>query len=597
MIIKNFKFTDVTIQSKDPANPAVLTDLYVRDSSGLNFRDLELFVDPDKIIYSHQVYGSSDIHFDKLNVHGTMNGTPHGDKVGLMIRKSTDVSVSNSEFQQLWHGISFLDSKGVVIANNKFHDIQTDGVRGGGTSDIKVINNSFTDFYPAAGDHGDAVQFWTTGTSSIARDIEVSGNVITRGQGGIIQGIFFRDQVGDLPFDNVTIANNLVAGAMYNGIAIQGGTNVKVTGNTVAAYADMDSWIRLEKVDMGLLADNKAFKYVNISSSGISEINNATIGRVIDAEALLQYYLAGESIAPALEPEVVLKTVVGTDGDDRLSVLGDGFDTVVEAGAGNDVLTGGAGRNVLVGGTGHDIYIIKDLDDEVRENAGEGTDTVWASVNYVLSSNVEVLRLTGDARVGTGNELDNRLVGTAFGDTLSGLAGNDRLQGGAGDDTLFGGIGHDELLGDDGSDDLQGEAGDDRLLGGNGTDHLSGGEGIDHLEGGAGADILSGGAGADRFFYRIEHLSDGSIDTITDFSPAEGDRISLSAIDADRTTGIDDKFVFIGTESFSGKAGELRYEVKDGQTFVTGDTNGDKEADFTIHLAGSKSLAAIDFDL
>jgi hypothetical protein len=87
------------------------------------------------------------------------------------------------------------------------------------------------------------------------------------------------------------------------------------------------------------------------------------------------------------------------------------------------------------------------------------------------------------------------------------------------------------------------------------------------------------------------------VDTILDFSSAEGDKISLSTIDANRLTAIDDKFVFIGTQVFQGKAGELRYEVKDGSTYVYGDTNGDKIADFAIRLVGSKSLLATDFDL
>ncbi len=64
-----------------------------------------------------------------------------------------------------------------------------------------------------------------------------------------------------------------------------------------------------------------------------------------------------------------------------------------------------------------------------------------------------------------------------------------------------------------------------------------------------------------------------------------------------RSRAINDKFVFIGTNGFAGKAGELRYEVKNGATWVTGDTNGDKVADFTIRLAGSNTLSGTDFDL
>jgi serralysin len=37
-------------------------------------------------------------------------------------------------------------------------------------------------------------------------------------------------------------------------------------------------------------------------------------------------------------------------------------------------------------------------------------------------------------------------------------------------------------------------------------------------------------------------------------------------------------------EEFSGKAGQLRYEKARSDTYLSGDINGDKVADFTIHL-------------
>ena len=58
-------------------------------------------------------------------------------------------------------------------------------------------------------------------------------------------------------------------------------------------------------------------------------------------------------------------------------------------------------------------------------------------MNYTLTANVEALYLVNNARVGTGNALDNALYGTNFSDTLSGLDGNDVLKGYAGDDTLL----------------------------------------------------------------------------------------------------------------------------------------------------------------
>ncbi len=108
-----------------------------------------------------------------------------------------------------------------------------------------------------------------------------------------------------------------------------------------------------------------------------------------------------------------------------------------------------------------------------------------------------------------------RLTGTADDDTLSGQAGDDVLLGNGGDDTLSGG--------DD--DDSGAASGDDDLYGGSGNDTLYGDGGNDELYGDGGADSLTGGTGADTFVFAA---GDGA-DTITDFTPEEGDRIDLSA--------------------------------------------------------------------
>jgi parallel beta-helix repeat protein len=613
VVLKGLKFSDVTVQSKDAGRPAVLQDLLVRDSSGLTFRGLEFNVDPAKPLNSFQVMKSSDIHFDRLHVHGTLNGNPADDKVGLMIRESKDVSITNSEFQQLWHAVSFLDNQKLVITGNKFHDLRTDGIRGGGTSDVLISKNSFTDFYPADGDHPDAIQFWTTNTTTAASNIVITDNLVTRGNGGIMQGIFLRDQVGTLPFENVTIANNLVVGGMYNGISVQGSSNLKIENNTVVALPGMKSWIRVDNSDVVLSSGNESLLYVYNNAKRLTEIGNQKNGYAQDGgKAAVTEWLkdnAGaakalsapigtapaETLMAVVEPAFA-KTVTGTAGADRLSVVA-GTGTLVEAGDGDDVLTGGAGTNRLIGGAGNDTFIVKQKGDQVVEAAAGGTDTVWSSIDYTLGDNVENLRLTGDARSGTGNELDNRINGTAFADRLAGLAGNDVLTGGEGSDTLFGGDGADELFGQEGDDELHGDAGNDKLFGASGADRFFGGAGDDWLEGGLGADLLSGGAGADKFVYRSEDLGDGSVDRILDFSAAQGDKIVLSMVDANRVTAVNDKFAFLGTKAFSGVAGQLRYEMKDGGAYVSGDTNGDKIADFTIFVANVSSLAASDFVL
>jgi polygalacturonase len=123
----------------------------VRDSSGLTFKNLEFAVDPSKPLNSFQVYGSKNIKFEGLDVHGDVSVHPKDAKLGLMIRASENVTVTNSEFHHLDMGVAHLDSKGLVITDSRFHHISVDGIRGGGSSDVLIKGNHFTTFLPAPG--------------------------------------------------------------------------------------------------------------------------------------------------------------------------------------------------------------------------------------------------------------------------------------------------------------------------------------------------------------------------------------------------------------------------------------------------------------
>lgn len=162
---------------------------------------------------------------------------------------------------------------------------------------------------------------------------------------------------------------------------------------------------------------------------------------------------------------------------------------------------------------GDDFYVVDDPADTVTELAEEGTDLVRSTISYTLGSNVENLTLVGTAPLtGTGNALDNALIGNDGNNVLSGGAGDDSLNGGAGADSLIGGTGNDLYTIDNVGDvvvELAGE-GVDRVrssisytLGDNvenlsllGSNALSGtGNALDNLiTGNAGSNSLSGGA-------------------------------------------------------------------------------------------------------
>ncbi|MER0044607.1 calcium-binding protein [Pseudomonas sp. MGal98] len=147
-------------------------------------------------------------------------------------------------------------------------------------------------------------------------------------------------------------------------------------------------------------------------------------------------------------------SISGDDGNDELHGLG-GDDTLdggagddrLFGGAGNDRLIGGLGNDSMEGGAGDDIYQVDSLDDVVIESAGAGIDTIESSISLTLGTHIENLLLTGTTAInGTGNALDNLLIGNEAANRLSGGAGADRLTGGAGNDTLSGGAGNDTYV-------------------------------------------------------------------------------------------------------------------------------------------------------
>ncbi len=147
--------------------------------------------------------------------------------------------------------------------------------------------------------------------------------------------------------------------------------------------------------------------------------------------------------------------LLGLEGNDNLQ--GKGGDDLLDGGAGDDTLDGGSGMDRLSGGAGNDTYIIDDDLDQIFENANQGINTVKASINYTLPTNVENLTLVLDSDInGTGNDLSNIITGNDGHNFLRGLRGDDTLVAGGGFDVLEGGDGLDTLIAWDGYDTLKG---------------------------------------------------------------------------------------------------------------------------------------------
>ena len=236
----------------------------------------------------------------------------------------------------------------------------------------------------------------------------------------------------------------------------------------------------------------------------------------------------------------------------------DGLSSLNAFGSGNDVLRAvGGGAETLEGGKGDDQYLVDSIDDVVIEGPDSGYDTVFTNVSYTLNGGSFVESLSTQTHSGTdpinliGNFHDQLIIGNFGNNVLNGNGGVDTLIGLFGDDVYVVGNAAAQIIEADGQGFDVAFAGTSYALGagvsvevlasqtaadtaamnlsGNAfAQTVIGNAGANVLDGGAGSDTLVGLGGADTFAFSTAPGA-GNVDTIQDFSAAQGDTIQLAA--------------------------------------------------------------------
>ncbi len=375
--IANTHFTNgVTITSQDASHPALIDGLAVLSSSGLNFSNIEVSTKgvPANVGVAVRVQNDSHLTFNGLSVHGSLDNNPANDVNGMLVLNSQNVQVSNSTFHDLANALTQTGDNNVTITHNTFSYIRSDGVDGGGSSNVVVSYNSFSNFFPASNpEHPDAIQFWTTNETSEASNITISNNNISVGVGQPTQGIFVTDQIGD-HYHNVTITNNTVSGEAANGITAMNVDGLVLQGNTVTSPAGTQA-AQLSKIWLNTdssvtMTSNNAPTYDLNNLTDFSQSSNKVAG-VAQTSVI---YSAVTTNLSVLSDKLVLtgstqinggasengSTVVANNAGDRLYGWG-GNDTLI-GGSGNDALIPRGGNDILTGGGGGDTFQIGTTD-------------------------------------------------------------------------------------------------------------------------------------------------------------------------------------------------------------------------------------------
>ncbi|WP_018045660.1 calcium-binding protein [Methylobacterium sp. 88A] len=484
-----------------------------------------------------------------------------------------------------------------------------DVMRGGAGDDVYVVDSAGDQVIEAADEGNDTVR--SSVTYSLGTNVE---NVVLTGTAAI-------DATGNEGANSLTGNNGdnrLDGGAGNDTLSGRGGNDVLVGGtgaDTMRGGTGNDIYV----------VDDAGDRVIELSREGNDTVRSSidyTLGANVERLVLTG---AGDLDGTG---NALSNALYGNGGDNTLR--GEGGNDILFGKGGNDRLDGGTGNDTLHGGLGDDTYFVDRVGDKIVELPGEGNDTVYASVSYSLSANVENLVLRGTGNLsGFGNDLDNAITGNDGNNRLSGGAGDDVMTGRGGNDTLLGGTGADTMRGGTGNDTYVIDNAGDRAIeqpgegfdtirstvshtmeantekmvlsgtanlvanGNAGNNEIYGNAGDNTIYGGDGRDLLYGRAGADTFVFKNVTDSDvaiGGRDIVKDFDFAAGDRIDLSAIDANSGLAGDQGFQFVGTQAFSGEAGELRMKFGGGNTLLQGDTNGDGAVDFAVLLQGHHVL-------
>ena len=248
--------------------------------------------------------------------------------------------------------------------------------------------------------------------------------------GGAGNDTYVVDNTGDITTEAASAGTDTVVSSLtwtlatnLENLTLSGTANINATGNTLANVITGNNGDNV--ISGGAGADtmigglgNDTY-LVDVATDIVTEGLNAGTD------------LVNSAVTHTLGANVENLTLTGTT---AINGTGNGLD---------NVLSGNSGVNVLTGGAGNDTYIVGTGDTTI-EAANAGIDSVQTAIAWTLATNVENLTLTGSGAVnGTGNTLDNVLIGNTGANTLTGNAGNDTLNGGAGADTLIGGAGND----------------------------------------------------------------------------------------------------------------------------------------------------------
>jgi Ca2+-binding RTX toxin-like protein len=457
---------------------------------------------------------------------------------------------------------------------------------GAGDDTLYTSSNTFAEAY--GGDGNDTIYAHGTIYGGAGNDTIV------------IQASYYGGRVfGEDGDDDITASpwGSLIGGGAGADV-LRGGAGVDIL-SSAGLIANAYTSLQIPDWDMGLEHDTLtgeggndilAIGYGDDADGGAGtdtlrlSLGGLAAGIVFDTAGIVtgQPYSLGGGTIQNIETLAYLR---GTNFNDTISVATQASLLILDAGAGNDVITSASSSVDLSGGDGDDRLVSGPAGDIF--NGGAGIDTI----DYSNAGSGVTVTLAADGLTGTGGGGDSlsyveNVVGSAHADTITGNANANRLDGGDGADILNGGGGVDDMRGglgddiyhvdvagetvieaaDEGIDEVRtglstysllgthienltatnnsahsyrGSAANNVIRGGSGTDSLRMQDGGD--------DSAYGGAGNDSFYFGAAYTAADLIDGGT-----ERDQVALQGnynLVLGSIAGVEDLILLSGTDT------------------------------------------------
>jgi hypothetical protein len=165
-------------------------------------------------------------------------------------RNTRTVTLSHNVFEDLKSAVFVQRASAVTIEFNTVRHVR-EGMNVAATTDLDIRNNLFHSFSPnwAAGEHPDAIQFWTTNETAGSSNVRIIENAMLFGGCKSVQGIFIRSEsegqtsIPQIRHSNFTIQRNVYYGSSRNGLSVSSVDGALVENNVVVSSPYAESGI------------------------------------------------------------------------------------------------------------------------------------------------------------------------------------------------------------------------------------------------------------------------------------------------------------------------------------------------------------------